>query len=138
MSIRKSITSAAGAFVVTAMSSAALAQESCVAVYSGLTVAKAQEFAPLVAAAAKGKPEQVEFLGLNESGDWSAVYASTADSDPGYFFFQKVDGKVQFKDVWGGIADADDRPDIVAWADALGAPSDLSACFADKAVGVDD
>ena len=114
----------------------ALAQESCAELDTALTVVRAQEFAPLVAQAAEGtKPEQVEFMDFATSGDWSFVHAATPVADPGFFFFQKVGGKHQFKDVWGGIALASERPEVVSWADALGAPANLTACFADSAVG---
>jgi hypothetical protein len=46
-------------------------------------------------------------------------------------FFEDVDGEKQFREVWGGIALVSEHAEQVAWAEALGAPSDLAACFAD-------
>jgi len=116
------------------ISSAAMAQEACVSLDNALTFVRAQEYAPLIAKAAEGtKPEQVEFMSFAESGNWSVVYAATPVADPGYFFFEKVGGKTQFKDVWGGMADASEQPELVKWAETLGAPTELANCFAETA-----
>lgn len=92
-----------------------------------------QEYAPLVAAAMQSriKPAQVTFHALLESGDWSAVYVSTPVSDDGVLFFRTTNGKKQFRDVWGGWAESSERPELVAWARKLGAPTDLAKCFAE-------
>lgn len=114
------------------MSPAVMAQEACFSLDTALTVVRAQEYAPLIAQAVEGTtPEQVEFLSFVESGNWSVVYAATPVADPGYFFFESVGGEKQFRDVWGGMASASERDEQVAWAGALGAPSELAECFAD-------
>ncbi|WMT91964.1 hypothetical protein [Pelagibacterium sp. H642] len=130
-----------GAAILTLMfaSSAVVAQESCVSLDTALTAVRAQEYAPLISQAAEGStPEQVEFLSFMESGSWSAVYAATPVADPGYFFFEDVEGEKQFKDVWGGVATRSERPELVAWAEELGAPSDLAACFAESAAAIEE
>jgi len=115
-------------------SPAVMAQETCFSLDTALTVVRAQEYASLIAQAAEGTtPEQVEFLSFVESGSWSVVYAATPVADPGYFFFEKVSGKNQFKDVWSGMADPSEQPELVKWAETLGAPTDLATCFAETA-----
>ena len=115
-------------------SPAVMAQETCLSLDTALTVVRAQEYAPLIAQAAEGTtPEQVEFLSFAESGSWSVVYAATPVADPGYFFFEKVSGKNQFKDVWSGMADPSEQPELVKWAETLGAPTELATCFAETA-----
>jgi hypothetical protein len=96
--------------------------------------ARKQEYAPLVASALdnKVKPARVKFITIMENGNWSAAYVSTPVSDDGVMFFQTVDGKKQFRDVWGGYADPSEKPELVAWAKKLGAPQDLAKCFADE------
>ncbi len=121
-------------FSLSLISPAVMAQETCFSLDTALTVVRTQEYAPLIAQAAEGTtPEQVEFMTFAESGNWSVVYAATPVADPGYFFFEKVSGKNQFKDVWAGMADPSEQPELVKWAVALGAPTDLATCFAESA-----
>jgi hypothetical protein len=112
---------------------ASAASDPCDGVKVEMTKARKHEYAPLVAAAMenKVKPAQVEFSAIMESGDWSAAYVSTPASDDGMMFFQTVNGKKQFRDVWGGWAEPSERPELAAWARKLGAPSDLARCFAE-------
>lgn len=120
-------------------SSVAVAQDdACLSLDTAITVAVAQEYAPLVAEAAETTPEEVEFLSFMRSGNWSAVYAAVPTADPGYFFFEDVDGQKQFKDVWGGIAYASERDEQIAFAEGLGAPADLAACFADHTAVIEE
>ncbi|MND69808.1 hypothetical protein D3C80_613030 [compost metagenome] len=65
------------------------------------------------------------------SGMWTIVYASTPITDPGYFFFDSSTGKSVFKDVWGGVAEKGEAPEIAKWARSLGANKAISDCFAD-------
>src|SRR5690606_702943 len=46
------------------------------------------------------------------------------------FFFEEVDGHKQFRDVWGGMAEPSERPELIEWARNLGAPENLATCFA--------
>lgn len=116
-----------------ALTSAFAANKTCDGIKVEVTKARKQEYAPLVAAAMdnKFKPAQAKFLTILESGNWSAAYVSTPISDDGVMFFQKVDGKKQFRDVWGGYAEPSEKPELVSWAKKLGAPHDLAACFAE-------
>jgi len=120
------------------VSSAAIAQEACASLDTGITLPRVQDYAPLIADAAGTTPEAVEFISFAESDDWSMVYAATPVVDPGFFFFESVDGGREFKDVWGGIASVSERDEQVAWAEALGAPADLAACFADQTAVIDE
>jgi hypothetical protein len=115
------------------LTSAIAASNACDGVKVEATKARKQEYAPLVVSAmeAKIKPTQVEFIAVMESGDWSAAYISTPVSDDGVMFFQAVNGKKRFRDVWGGWADPSERPELVSWARKLGAPADLARCFAE-------
>ena len=49
-----------------------------------------------------------------------------------------MDGQNQFKDVWGGVADASERDEQIAFAEGLGAPADLAACFADHTAIIEE
>lgn len=108
------------------------ASNACDGVKVEMTTARKQEYAALVAAAMenKVKPAQVKFEAILESGDWSAAYASTPAADDGMMFFQKVNGKKKFRDVWGGYAEPSEKPDLIAWAKKLGVPANLATCFA--------
>lgn len=112
--------------------SALAATKVCDGVKLELTTVRKQEYAPLVASAVdnKVKPSQVEFNALLESGTWSAAYVSIPIPDDGMMFFQTVNGKKQYRDVWAGYADDSDRPDLISWAKKLGAPEPLARCFA--------
>lgn len=109
------------------------ATDVCDGVKLELTKERKQAYAPVVSAAVnnKVKPAKVEFNAILESGDWSAAYVSTPIADDGMMFFQTVDGKKKFRDVWGGFADDSDKPQLIAWAKKLGAPDKLARCFAE-------
>ncbi|WP_353645196.1 hypothetical protein [Mesorhizobium sp. WSM2239] len=116
-----------------ALTPAFAAKNDCDGVKVEMTKARKQEYAPLVASAMdnKIKPAQVKFSAIMENGDWSAAYVSTPVSDDGVMFFQTVNGKKRFREVWGGWADPSEKPELVAWAKKLGAPSGLAKCFAE-------
>jgi hypothetical protein len=113
------------------------ATNACEGVQVELTKAHEQAYAPLVAAAMdnKLKPAQVEFEAIMESGDWSAAYVSTPITDDGVMFFQTINGKKQFREVWGGFAEPSEKPQLVRWAKKLGAPDKLARCFAETVAG---
>lgn len=115
--------------------SAFAGNHACDGVKVEVTKARKQEYAPLVVAAMenKFKPSQAKFITIMESGEWSAAYVSTPASDDGVMFFQTVNGKKQFRDVWGGYAEPSEKPELVSWAKKLGAPQDLAKCFAETA-----
>lgn len=108
------------------------AAQPCAGVDTDLTDARKAEYAALVAKSlnAKVKPSAVGVSRYMGSGAWSAVYASTPVADDGVLFFEVADGKKQFKDVWGGVADPSERQDLIKWAKDLGAPVNLAKCFA--------
>ncbi|MCR6727441.1 MULTISPECIES: hypothetical protein [Agrobacterium] len=112
--------------------SASAATKDCDGVELELTKVRKQDYAAVVASAVdhKVKPVQVEFNAILESDDWAAAYVSTPIADDGMMFFQTVNGKKQFRDVWAGYADDSDRPDLIKWARKLGAPEKLARCFA--------
>lgn len=117
------------------LTSAFAANSACDGIKVEVTKARKQEYAPLVASALdnKVKPARVKFITIMENGSWSAAYVSTPVSDDdGVMFFQTVDGKKQFRDVWGGYAEPSEKPELVSWAKKLGAPQDLAECFADE------
>jgi hypothetical protein len=115
------------------MTSAFAANKACDGVKVEVTKARKQEYASLVTAAMnnKFKPSQAEFTTIMESGNWSAAYVSTTVSDDGVMFFQTVNGKKQFRDVWGGYAEPSEKHELVSWAKKLGAPQGLADCFAE-------
>jgi hypothetical protein len=115
------------------LTSSFAADNACAGVKVEVTKARKQEYAALVVSAMenKFKPSQAKFITIMESGNWSAAYVSTPVSDDGVMFFQTVNGKKQFRDVWGGYAEPSEKPELVSWAKKLGAPQNLAACFAE-------
>ncbi|MFB9952435.1 hypothetical protein ACFFP0_26630 [Rhizobium puerariae] len=63
---------------------------------------------------AKIKASQVKFHSIPESGAWSAAYISTPASEDGVMFFETVNGKKHFREVWGGWADPSETPGLTA------------------------
>jgi hypothetical protein len=106
--------------------------QGCDGIDTTLTDARRAEYSALVAKAVAPsvRAGQVEVLHVFEDGTWSAVEATTPVSDIGMFFFDTSQGSKRFKDVWGGVADVSERPQLVGWASKLGAPVRLARCFA--------
>ncbi|TDK28648.1 hypothetical protein E2F46_01915 [Luteimonas aestuarii] len=99
---------------------------------TGLGDARRDEYLALVSGALEGvESSSVGIVRFMAIGAWSVVLATTPVADPGWFVFESTDGRNQFKDVWAGMAVEDDRPGLVQWATALGAPKDFSTCFAE-------
>ncbi len=102
----------------------------------GLAVAmNADNHKTYATAAARGltvqvRPASIKMEKLYRDGAWSAAWLDIPGQESGVFFFQDRDGAPRFKEVWGGMADASDRPDLVKWARQLGAPEGLARCFA--------
>lgn len=115
------------------LTSSFAANNACDGVKVEVTKARKQEYAPLVISAMdkKFKPVEAKFITIMESGNWSAAYVSTPVSDDGVMFFQTVNGKKQFRDVWGGYADPSEKAELVSWAKKLGTPQNLADCFAE-------
>jgi len=105
----------------------------CATVDQQLTHNLKIQYASLIAGSLEGKvqPSKVNINSIMRSGTWTVVYASTPVADPGYFFFDSSSGENVFKDVWGGIAEKGEAPEIARWARSLGANKAISACFAD-------
>jgi uncharacterized protein YecT (DUF1311 family) len=118
---------------VPAPNNVSAASNACDGVKVEVTKARKEEYAPLVASAttSKVKPAQMKFFAILEGGNWSAAYVSTPVADDGMMFFQTVNGKKQFRDVWGGYAEPSEKPELLSWAMKLGAPQDLAKCFAE-------
>ena len=109
----------------------------CPGVDQSLTAARKQEYARLVADDLRGdvQPRRIKVLAFMGQAPWSVAYVSTPVSDNGYFFFEETRRAKRFKDVWGGMAEPSERPQIAAWARKLGAPKQLAQCFAFHATG---
>lgn len=126
----------AGAVVDPSVAAAAGDAQPCIGADVELTDARRKEYLELVADAMdnKVKPEAVEVVRFMGIGTWSAVFATTPIADPGWLVFESTDRRQQFKDVWGGEADEDDRQGLAEWAAGLGAPADFAACFAETVI----
>ncbi|NTG30069.1 hypothetical protein G6L33_22865 [Agrobacterium rhizogenes] len=116
---------------------AAVATDRCQDIKVAITDLRKQEYGALVASAmeTKIKASQVRFYSILESGVWSAAYVSTPASDDGVMFFETVNGKKRFRDVWGGWADPSEIPELIAWAKKLGVSKDIASCFAKLVTG---
>ncbi|TKT75059.1 hypothetical protein [Aquamicrobium sp. LC103] len=109
---------------------------SCKGVDTALTPERKATYSTLVAHSldAKVAASKVEIHTFMEAASWSVVYADVPIADPGYFFFKIVDGKPRFEEVWGGMADESETPELVRWAEKLGTPRSVAECFAKAAV----
>jgi hypothetical protein len=115
----------------------ASAKDRCHGVDTALTEARRQAYAPLVAESVtrQASPAEVQIADFLRFGDWIVVGAEVPVADGEGFFFYRRDGdRLRFLDVWGGYADASEAGDVADWAEALGAPPVLAACFASRAV----
>ena len=112
---------------------AALAGDRCEGVDTKLTAQRKSDYAKLVAKSLDQnvKPSQVDVQDFMQSGTWTVVFAGVPVADPGYFFFDSSSGKPDFKDVWGGVAEKGEAPEIAKWARDLGANKTIASCFAD-------
>lgn len=129
----RSLRAALTTLLATTYPLASYAGDPCATVDQHLTHNLEIQYASLIAESLDGKvrPSKVDVDSIMRSGTWTVVYASTPDADPGYFFFDSSSGENVFKDVWGGIAEKGEAPEIVRWARRLGANKAISACFAD-------
>lgn len=118
------------------LSSVAVAKVTCKDVDTALTSERKATYSKLVANSLDSKvsASKVEIQAYMEASSWSVVYAGVPVADPGYFFFRSVNGKPEFKEVWGGMADESETPELVRWAEKLGAPKSVAECFARNAV----
>ena len=78
----------------------------------------------------KVKASEVGIDKYMRAEDWVVIYADVPVADPGYFFFDASSGNPIFKDVWGGMAEKSDLPNLVKWARKLGAGPKIASCFA--------
>ncbi|MBV7483875.1 hypothetical protein [Bordetella sp. BOR01] len=76
------------------------------------------------------RPASIKMNRLYRAGAWSAAWLDIPGHESGVFFFEDQGAVPGFKEVWGGIADPSEMPELVAWARKLGAPQDLARCFA--------
>lgn len=119
------------------------ADDACADIDTDLTDQRVIEYRDLIASTFSGElepserllPSDVEIYAFLESGDWSAVNAAIPTADIAMLFFEKVGDEKQFRDAWGGMAVPSERPELVEWAEALGAPQELATCFADQMAG---
>lgn len=122
------------------------ADDACLGVDTELTDQRGAEYTNLIVGtfsedldpSERFQSSDVEIYSFLESETWSAVYAAIPTADIAMFFFEQVDGERQFKDVWGGMAEPSERPDLIKWAENLGAPQALATCFAEQMVGNGD
>jgi hypothetical protein len=115
----------------------AFAASTCTGVDTRLTKQRRTDYAKLVANSLNQnvKPSKVDVKQFMQAGTWTVVYAYVPVADPGYFFFDTSTGKSEFKDVWGGVAEKSEAPEILKWATKLGANKPIASCFADSVAG---
>lgn len=113
------------------------AADPCKGVDTKLSAQRKSDYSKLVARSLNQdvKPSKVSVMKFMQAGSWTVVYADVPVADPGYFFFDSSSGSPVFKDVWGGVADKSEEPDIAKWATALGANKMIASCFADVVAG---
>src|SRR5690606_18712357 len=101
----------------------------CKDVDTSLTHERSTTYARLVAASVTTNPapSKISIETFMEAASWAVVYASLPDSEPGFFFFKELKGKPEFQEVWGGYADDGEGPELIRWAEKLGAPKPIAA-----------
>jgi hypothetical protein len=111
----------------------AIAGQACGGVDTRLTKQRRVDYGKLVAESLNQnvKPSTVDVYEFMRAGTWTMVYATIPVADPGYFFFDSSAGRPKFKDVWGGVAQKSDAPEIFKWATKLGADKAIASCFTD-------
>ena len=116
---------------------AALAASACHGVDTKLNDQRKTDYAKLVAKSLNQnvRPSKVDVQGFMQSGTWTIVYAAVPVADPGYFFFDSSTGHLVFRDVWGGVAEKSEAPEIAKWARDLGANKTIATCFVDSVTG---
>ncbi|WP_028004612.1 hypothetical protein [Sinorhizobium meliloti] len=116
---------------------AALAADPCKGVDTKLSATRKADYSRLVAKGLdqKVQPSKISIINFMQAGTWTIVYADVPVADPGYFFFDSSSGKPVLKEVWGGIAEKSDEPEIAKWARDLGANKMIASCFADTVSG---
>lgn len=110
----------------------ATAADPCKDVDAELTSQRKSDYARLIAKSLDQNvsPSKVDVEEFMQSGTWTVVFADVPVADPGYFFFDSSTGKPVFQDVWGGIAEKSEAPEIAKWARDLGANKTIASCFA--------
>lgn len=83
------------------------------------------------------QPSDVDVYGFMQLGEWSAAMGSIPIADDGLFLFESVDGKKQYRGVWGGMIEATDALELEKWAESSGAPKDTAKCFAQQMTVID-
>jgi len=123
------------AMSVLASAGSAVAKSPCDGVTASLTKQQRADYTALIAKSfrKKVKPTAITIETFMKNGDWAVVYADVPVADPGYFFFNLSGKTPKLKDVWGGMADRSEVPELVKWAKTLGANDKIANCFADTA-----
>ncbi|WP_142591077.1 hypothetical protein [Serratia marcescens] len=78
----------------------------------------------------KVSSKQIDVSEVLADKEWLAIFASTKTSEPGVFFFKNK----KFIDVWGGMVEQDEKPNVLKWAQGIHAPGTLTQCFFDEIV----
>lgn len=146
MTIRTTLAAMAIITAATGTHALAEANDACANLDTDLTSQRAGEYADLIANAFSKDPDPSErFLpvdfdvyGFMSIGDWSAVRGDIPIADSALFLFETVDGKKQFRDVWGGLTEPSDQSDLMKWAEAAGVPQSIVACFTHQMTDVTD
>lgn len=110
----------------------AVTKSACSGVTTTITKQQKADYAALIATSLgkKVKSASVKINSFMQYENWAIVYAGVPVADPGYFFFDLSSKTPKYKDVWGGIADESEIPDIVKWAKGIGANEKIADCFA--------
>lgn len=109
-------------------------RDACEDIKVPLTDELEEEYVKLTSEALKtSDPGPIAIESILVSGAWSVAYIIPEKIEAGYAFFEDSDGQKTLKGVWGGVATSDERPEVVTWAEELGAPTELAACFASRA-----
>lgn len=106
----------------------------CAIYVQGPSPAEAAQNAALVREAIHRRTSPAQIGTIMTAADWRIVWATPEQSEEGAFFFRRAGRGYRLAGTWGGIAQAAERGDVVAWAVRRGVPAALAQCFASRVV----
>lgn len=75
---------------------------------------------------------KVSVLQAFKYGTWQIYYVEPQDWDAVYLFFSNDPEKIEYLNLWGGVARPEEEADVLSWTNKKvpGIPSTLAKCFA--------
>lgn len=124
-----------------AHSVAAVAAGPCATASTGLTQSQRTMFARSISSNLSNPqpPSHIKVEKAFTIANWTAVWATPANSEQGVFFYSKEKSGLVYHDVWGGVALPSEQRDVAQWVMKLSptVPASFAQCFAHKVTAGD-